>query len=66
MESYELSYDKSNFNENGDLTSYWFDERQKERIANLINSKISEYFQNNFDKLLAEAKERVGQGNIVR
>lgn len=51
--------------ENGELTSYYYNEAQKEFLANVINSRIEQYFKTNFDKILAEAKEYVGEGLIV-
>jgi hypothetical protein len=66
MESIDLSLDKYVRKEDGDLTGYWFDEHQQEWLANVMNAKIHEYFKNNFDKLLAEAKQYVGEGRIVK
>jgi len=66
MESHELAFDKYVRKEDGDLTGYWFDDSQQEWLANVMNAKIHEYFKANFDKLLAEAKEYVGEGRIVK
>jgi hypothetical protein len=65
MESSELAFDKYIRKEDGDLVGYWFDDKQQELLANILNSRVQQYFRENFDKLLADAKEYVGQGHIV-
>lgn len=66
IEAIDLDLEKYVRGEDGQLTGYWYNEHQKEWLANVINAKINKYFQDNLDQLLAEAKEYVGQGLIVK
>lgn len=66
MESIDLDLDKLVRGDDGQLTGYWYNDQQKEWLANVINAKINEYFRKNIDKILAESKEYVGTGLIVK
>jgi len=66
MEAIDLDLEQFVRSDDGQLTGYWYNEQQKEWLANVINAKINEFFRSNYEKMLIEAKEYVGTGLIVK
>jgi len=52
--------------EDGDFTIYDYDDHQQQYMANCLLRKIDELVEKNINRLVAEAKEEVGAGNIVK
>ena len=50
----------------GDFTIYDYDENQQQYMANCLLRKIDELVEKHLDRLIKEAKEEVGSGNIIR
>jgi hypothetical protein len=61
-----LTDDKWIQKENGDYDIYLFDEPQQQIMANFLIGRINDLIENNIDKLVKQAKEYVGQGNILK
>ena len=52
--------------EDGDFTVHDYDENQQQYMANCLLRKIDELVEKNIARLIKEAKEEVGTGNIVK
>lgn len=52
--------------EDGNFIVYDYDDNQQQYMANCLLRKIDELFAQNLDRLIKEAKEEVGAGNIVK
>ena len=66
LEQHDFCIEKWVRKEDGDFTIYDYDDRQQQYMANCLLRKIDELVEKNISRLLAEAKEEVGAGNIVK
>lgn len=52
--------------EDGNFIVYDYDNNQQQYMANCLLRKIDELVEKNIDRLIKEAKQEIGVGNIVK